>query len=144
MSKGEYRTRQREAILRYLSERPGTHMTVSELQRGLDLQDIHIGMTTIYRTMDRLVSENLVRKYDLGNGKSACFEYLNEETRQHPGEYHLRCEDCGRLIHLHCDHMNAIIDHIQDGHGFSLDPARTVFYGVCAECQQKRGHHESR
>ena len=133
MSKSEYKTRQKDAILDYLKQHPGKHVTAGSLQRLLEDKGIHIGTTTIYRTLDRLVAENQVRKYENGSGQSACYEYLNEETRCHPGEYHMVCERCGRLIHLHCEEMKKITDHIQAGHGFTLDPGRTVLYGICEE-----------
>lgn len=151
MSKSEYKTRQKDAILDYLKQHPGKHVTAGSLQRLLEDKGIHIGTTTIYRTLDRLVAENQVRKYENGNGQSACYEYLNEETRCHPGEYHMVCERCGRLIHLHCEEMKKITDHIQAGHGFTLDPGRTVLYGICEECRllekeekkkKEADHHE--
>lgn len=151
MSKSEYKTRQKDAILDYLKQHPGKHVTAGSLQRLLEDKGIHIGTTTIYRTLDRLVAENQVRKYENGSGQSACYEYLNEETRCHPGEYHMMCERCGRLIHLHCEEMKKITDHIQAGHGFTLDPGRTVLYGICEECRlleeeekkkKEADHHE--
>ncbi|MCH3954752.1 MAG: transcriptional repressor [Eubacterium sp.] len=151
MSKSEYKTRQKDAILDYLKQHPGKHVTAGSLQRLLEDKGIHIGTTTIYRTLDRLVAENQVRKYENGSGQSACYEYLNEETRCHPGEYHMMCERCGRLIHLHCEEMKKITDHIQAGHGFILDPGRTVLYGICEECRlleeeekkkKEADHHE--
>ena len=45
-----------------------------------------------------------------------------------------QCEKCGKLIHLECDFVSELQVHVQSEHGFTIDPLRTVFYGVCKEC----------
>jgi Fur family ferric uptake transcriptional regulator len=49
----------------------------------------------------------------------------------------MKCEQCGKLIHLNCDEINAFFEHVSEEHGFVLDPKRTVFYGICNECNSK-------
>jgi hypothetical protein len=45
-----------------------------------------------------------------------------------------KCEKCGRLIHLHCDEIEELCAHMKNEHHFILNPARTVFYGICESC----------
>ena len=68
--------------------------------------------------------------------RSACFEYVGQDSHA-PGEacFHLKCEKCGKLLHLHCEELDHIGGHLFEEHGFKLDPLRTVFYGVCEECR---------
>ena len=56
--------------------------------------------------------------------------------------YHMKCEECGSLIHLECDAITELEDHIWKDHRFRVDPGRTVFYGLCEECE-KKGYEES-
>ena len=52
--------------------------------------------------------------------------------------FHLKCTECGVLIHLDCDHLAAITAHVQEDHGFMIDPARTTFYGLCRACAERK------
>ncbi|MBR1724471.1 MAG: hypothetical protein IJ723_05575, partial [Ruminococcus sp.] len=65
---------------------------------------------------------------------SACYEYLDVGGCQKCDCYHFKCTGCGRLIHLECREVDHILSHLEQSHGFKLDPVRTVFYGCCAEC----------
>ena len=47
----------------------------------------------------------------------------------------IKCEKCGKLIHLHCEDVVKLEQHLMDSHGFRMDPCRTVFYGLCEECR---------
>ncbi|MBQ2313937.1 MAG: hypothetical protein II187_03455, partial [Treponema sp.] len=44
---------------------------------------------------------------------------------------------CGKLFHLECRELEDIQRHLAAGHGFALNPFRTVFYGLCSECAGK-------
>jgi Fur family ferric uptake transcriptional regulator len=47
----------------------------------------------------------------------------------------LKCNVCGRLIHVECSELSKISLHIEEHHGFVLDPSKTVFYGICENCR---------
>jgi Fur family ferric uptake transcriptional regulator len=51
--------------------------------------------------------------------------------------FHLKCARCGALIHLECEEMTRLIEHIYREHGFRTDLTHSAFYGTCAECSQK-------
>ena len=50
----------------------------------------------------------------------------------------IKCEGCGRLIHLDCGELQEIRNHLQVHHGFLWNTGRTVFYGTCADCAGSR------
>ena len=83
-----------------------------------------------------LEPKGIVNKYFVGENASACFELIKEGDHQKERCYHCRCEQCGKLIHLHCEELDDINQHLESEHGFLVNPFRTVFYGVCAECQK--------
>ena len=140
----EYHTRQREQILQYLIANQQSHVTADQIALHLRTQQSTIGKATIYRYLDKLVSEGRVRKFYLQEGASACYQYIDENSgcQEH---FHIKCVDCGVLIHLHCDYLSQLHDHICQEHGFVIDSSRTVFYGRCASCTQKRkaAQHEN-
>ncbi len=141
MSNNGYKTKQQQAILKFLMNNQDSHVTVSQISDYLETENTHVGVTTIYRHLDKLLEKGLVRKYTVDGTTSACFQYsnLNAECKQH---FHLKCEKCGKLIHLNCSHAAEMCRHIYDEHGFGVDLFRTVFYGICSECSTKSEHNK--
>lgn len=136
--KGGYQTKQKTQILSYLRENRGRHMTAAELLHMLTENGTPIGAATVYRQLEKLENEGLVRRYALDDRGSACWQFADgtEECRRH---FHLKCTVCGTLFHLDCGHLSEIADHVAEDHGFRIDPSRTVFYGVCADCAETNG-----
>ncbi|MDR1443593.1 MAG: transcriptional repressor [Treponema sp.] len=126
-----YRTRQGEGILDYMRSLGGGHVTVNQMARHFAGKGI--GQTTIYRRLEKLAAEGLIRKYVLNDGKSACYQYVDnrEACREH---FHLVCETCGALIHADCDLLDGLRAHLLLEHDFRLDMLKTVFYGTCGTC----------
>lgn len=136
MPKGRYNTRQREEVLSFIQSMPGEHITVNDICKHMSENGSGIGMTTIYRQLDKMVEEGIVKKYILDASSAACFEYVDIHSEcEKNGCTHLKCTKCGKLIHLHCDDLTATERHILLEHGFKADMTRTVIYGLCEDCQ---------
>ncbi len=132
----EYKTRQRGIIEKCMQDNKNRHLTAEDIIELLKAQNCVVGRTTVYRTLERLIKENKVRRYETGNGLSACFQYVEADTFccEH---FHLQCTSCGKLFHVECEHLSSIGAHIKSEHGFSVDKTRTVFYGLCDNCGVK-------
>ena len=130
-----YTTKQGEAVLRLLQSRSGTHYTADEIVAALMESGISIGKATVYRHLDKLIKRGLVRKYVVDEGVSACYEFIthNGDCTKH---YHLKCSECGRLIHVECEYLDEVASHIMKNHGFVISPEKTVLYGVCELCRE--------
>ena len=136
--KTKYRTRHSEELIAYLQSIPGRHFTVSDVGDYFKGRGTPMGTTTIYRHLDRLVDEGLVNKYIIDATSPACFEYVGDaHTDTETVCFHCKCEQCGKLIHLHCFELEGIRAHLMAEHHFALNPLRTVFYGLCSECMEK-------
>lgn len=134
----QYRTKQREALLAYLRSVPGQHVTAGDICDHFASTGAPIGTATVYRQLESLVDEGLVNKYIIASGSPACFEFVGEEVhRDEQICYHCKCEKCGTLIHLHCEELSGLGEHLSLHHGFTVDPMRTVFYGTCADCRRR-------
>ena len=129
-----YKTRQKEQIIAYLTAHPGQHVTAQELSRHLEAEGTPVGTATIYRCLDQLTTDGVLRKYTIDSRTCACYEYISEseECRSH---FHLKCMKCDKLIHLTCEHLDGLAAHILEHHGFQIDTSKTVLYGLCADCQ---------
>ena len=137
--KSGYRTKQKEQMLAYLETHPQQHVTAAELLHALTENGTPVGTATVYRQLERLEAEGLVRRYSLDDRGSACWQYAGDAAQGGAchSHFHLKCTACGVLIHLDCTHLHEIATHVAADHGFSIDPARTVFYGVCERCAQQ-------
>ncbi len=138
--KGEYQTKQKAQVLAYLETHAERHVTAGELMQALNDQGTPVGAATVYRQLERLESQGLVRRYSLDDRGSACWQYGGSEAKAGTchSHFHLKCICCGVLIHLDCEHLSGITEHVRSDHGFTIDPARTTFYGLCKACTQKR------
>ena len=144
-TKAPYQTKLMKQILSYLQTVEGTHVTVADVCCYFKEQGITIGTTTVYRNLEKMVEQGMVAKYNVDGTSSACFEYLGAEEHCHKTScFHCKCEKCGKLIHLHCEDVVKLEQHLMDSHGFRMDPCRTVFYGLCEECRSAEdGEKES-
>jgi Fur family ferric uptake transcriptional regulator len=128
-----YNTRQRKRILDYMLSLGDAHVTVNQMARYFERENIPIGQTTIYRHLEKLAAEGKIRKYSLGNDNGACYQFVTDAAAC--GEhFHLICETCGRLIHLDCEMLGGIQQHLLADHRFQLNTLKTVFYGKCETC----------
>lgn len=136
--KSKYKTKQREILINYLKTTSGGHFTAGDICEYFKQQGSPIGQSTVYRQLEQLVDEGLINKYIIDATSPACFEYVGTDCHA-DGEvcFHCKCEKCGRLIHLHCDDLIEIQSHLLSEHHFTLDPLRTVFYGLCEDCREK-------
>ena len=133
--RAKYNTKQREILLEYLKSVEGEHITASDVCAYMKQQNSSIGQSTVYRQLERLVDEGILNKYIIDVNSPACFEYVGPDSHKNREEcFHLKCEKCGRLIHLHCDELSEIREHLLEEHSFKLDPKRTVYYGLCEKC----------
>ena len=138
MQKAAYKTKQQELLLSYLREIQGQHFTAEDVRAHFEAKNISIGIATIYRQLEKLVNEGKIQKYFIDDHSAACFEYAGEECCKNDHHFHLKCELCGRLIHLECDDLEELGGHLKAEHGFVINPLRTVFYGLCTDCQNQK------
>lgn len=141
--KAQYKTKQLSILDEYLKSVAGQHITVNEISQHFKNQGISVGTTTIYRHLEKMVANGTVAKYVMEGTNCAYFEYLSRDSSCHqPTCFHLKCEKCGKLTHLHCEHMQNLLSHISLNHGFKVDEIRTIFYGTCENCVKNQNKQE--
>jgi len=134
-AKSVYKTRQREELLAFLAASRGAHVTAADVCDHFRKTGSPIGTATVYRHLERMVDEGLVNKYVIDGSSAACFSYVGGDCG--PADeacFHCKCEQCGRLLHLHCEELEELGAHLRSHHRFALNPRRTVFYGLCEAC----------
>lgn len=129
-----YRTAARRGITEYLMENADRSVTVGDIMNGLKKDSLDINASTVYRYLSRLTEEGLVNKYMSERGDSALYQYAGK-ARCCSEHLHLQCKNCGRVIHLDCDFMDEITEHIMEHHGFEIVCRGSVLYGLCDRCR---------
>ena len=132
-----YKTCQREYVLDYLQAHRDICLTVQEIFAGIQLMDINIGKSTVYRCVDILVENGTVKKFIAETGDGASYQYTgeNSECNHH---FHLKCVRCGEILHLNCEFMSEMERHIYSSHHFSLDNGKSILYGICESCKVRQ------
>lgn len=136
MRPSDYKTKQKEIILNFFIENKNKHLTASDIVKYINSNEETVGMTTVYRYLDKLVSAGIIRKYFLDDKSGACYQYIDDNSKCHE-HFHLKCIQCGALFHIDCSYMQSLDEHIMEHHGFKIDNSRTVLYGICKYCYEK-------
>ena len=130
--KKSYNTKQKDEVLRVIDSFGSEHFTIADVVKRLSENGSGIGQATVYRTVLRLEKSGELRKYTVDGTTAACYQRAEDHCKEH---FHLKCNVCGRLIHVECSSLNKISLHIAEHHAFTVDPSKTVFYGICENCR---------
>lgn len=133
---GKYKTKQRDLILGYIERNKDKHLTADGIADYMKNQEKPVSRSTVYRYLDVLVNEGHVRKYVIEEGKCCCYQYISKENTC-SNHYHFKCSRCMKLFHMDCEMLDKIYAHVKEEHGFTVDNSKTVFYGICKECQKE-------
>ena len=124
-------THQRQAIWDELSA-SNEHRDAEEIYLALYNSGLKVSRATVYRTIDVLVKNNLVRKLDLGDGRA---RYENKMDTAHHD--HLICVQCGKIEEF----MDNVIENRQEviveNFGYRLIRHIHQLFVICDECGSK-------
>ena len=131
-----YNTKQKQLIFDLLKNNSEIQFTCDEISDSLKKVGTPVGKATLYRHLDKLCYDGFVRKYF--DSKSATYQFVDKKMNcdEH---MHLKCTYCGKLVHLGCEFMSTVSEHIKEHHNFKVDNSKTVILGVCDHCSEKTG-----
>jgi Fur family ferric uptake transcriptional regulator len=131
-----YNTKTRQLILEYLVANRQHAVSASNILQHLEAQGASPNPTTVYRYLDKLAGEQRIMKYIADKGEGAVFQYVDAGQHCHD-HLHLKCVQCGQILHLDCGFMDEVRRHLTAQHGFALQCEGSVLYGLCSECAKK-------
>ena len=134
-----YNTKQREAILTYIKSLEGAHVTAAQIAEHFEKESISVGRVTIYRHLEKLMVRGKLRRYTTDGTSGFCYQYIDDRV-DCLNHMHLKCEGCGELLHMECDKLDEINNHVLYEHAFRIDTLKTVLYGKCKGCLQSEGY----
>ncbi|MBE5774226.1 MAG: transcriptional repressor [Clostridiales bacterium] len=130
----EYNTRQKREMLKFLQDRRLQHFSVDEVVAEMQDRGEKIGRTTVYRFLELLTEQGNVRKYQNAQGITQ-YQHV-EDVSSCDDHFHMMCKNCGNLIHVDCELMHSMAEHLFAAHGFMLDPRDTILKGLCEKCRE--------
>lgn len=121
-------TPQREVLLRALSDSTG-HPTADDLVRQVREVLPTVSHATVYRNLQELVREGLIRTLDLA-GAAVQFEINPDE------HHHFVCRSCGRVWDIYLARVDVRVNRQRtDLEGFVVDRPEVQLHGRCAGCR---------
>ena len=133
-----YMTKQYQAVLQCLEARDTAAFTAAELAEDLRLAGHPVGLATVYRQLEKLETAGIIHKVPTEEG--ALYQRCPHPAAGH-GCFLLRCESCGRILHLDCVQLEELYRHLETAHHFRIDPRRTVLTGRCQQCMEEEDAH---
>jgi Fur family transcriptional regulator, ferric uptake regulator len=123
-------TPQRTAIWEALRA-AGRHMTAEEVTDEVRERIPEVNTSTVYRTLELLVSLDLVTETKLGTSRS----YF--EVSPDPSHHHFVCECCGFVGHFGDALFAPLYETLAALDGFRPTHARATVFGLCKSCQTR-------
>jgi Fur family ferric uptake transcriptional regulator len=133
------RTKHQKTVLDCLKENSSRHLTAKEIVSLLQNEKKDVSTATVYRQLEKLTACGEIRKYITSAQESACFQYAGKSKKSEcETHFHLKCTSCGKLFHVSCEYLENLEAHVKEHHNFDVDNTRTVLYGVCGECKNRK------
>ncbi len=125
-------TRPRQAVLGVLAESE-VALTVAEVHRRARARYPRLGLVTVYRTLDLLVSLGLVHRLPAETGGQ-----LYIRTDLQPPSHHLICRVCHRVVEIPCTGLEEMTHEIEQVTGFAVQGHWLELFGLCPTCREER------
>jgi Fur family ferric uptake transcriptional regulator len=108
--------------------RDGDHLGVEAIASGVRDRIGHISLQAVYEALHALTAAGLVRRIEPA-GSPARFE-----GRVADNHHHVVCRSCGAVADVDCAVGEAPCLTASDDHGFSVDEAQVIYWGLCPDC----------
>jgi Fur family ferric uptake transcriptional regulator len=134
----EYATEQKKMLSDFLKANAQRAFSVDELvaEMRATYGAGAPGTSTVYRLMTRLVEEGTVKRFVKGHSRRFVYQIVDgDHCRTH---LHLKCIECGKLLHLDEQISDALLNTIRSSSNFSVNEEETVLFGECASCTHQK------
>ena len=133
-----YQTEQRSQLLAFLKKHRDCALTIDAIASGMQADPDIVsppGKSTLYRLMPKLMDENLVTCFAKSSGGKSSYQLIaGQHCHCH---MHLKCTDCGKLLHMSDEASDRLLSQVRAVSGFDLDMDRTLLFGLCEICKKK-------
>jgi Fe2+ or Zn2+ uptake regulation protein len=119
-------TRPRLAVLQAVHTHP--HADTESIIGAVRTELPEVSHQAVYDSLHTLTASGLVRRIQ-PNGSVARYE-----ARIGDNHHHVVCRACGTIADVDCAVGEAPCLHASDDHGFAIDEAEVIYWGLCPAC----------
>ena len=112
--------------------RDGDHLDVDAIAAGVRDRVGYISLQAVYDALNALTQAGLVRRIEPA-GSPARYE-----GRLRDNHHHIVCRSCGAVADVDCALGQAPCLTPSDDHGFVIDEAEVIHWGLCPDCFSAR------
>jgi len=114
------------------SIRDGDHLGIEAITSKVRDRIGHISLQAVYEALHALTAAGLIRRLEPAGGPPRF------EGRVGDNHHHIICRSCGVVADVDCAVGEAPCLTASDDHGFSIDEAEVVYWGLCPDCSTTR------
>jgi Fur family ferric uptake transcriptional regulator len=115
-----------------LLEKNETLLSAQEIYNELHHKDVSINLSTVYRTLDKLVEADIINKVALEQEKQILYEFNRDEHH-----HFLICKSCNKIQPIYRCPLHDYEEKLMSETGFKITSHKIEFYGYCKDCQEK-------
>lgn len=121
-------TAQRLAVYRCVHR--SSHATADEIAEPVRKEIGTVSRQAVYDSLSALSEHGLIRRFQPA-GSSARYETRIDN------HHHLMCRNCGTMLDVDCAKGKAPCLHPVEDHGYAIDEAEVIYWGLCPDCQSQ-------
>lgn len=106
-------------------------LSAQDIYNELIKADVAVNLSTVYRTLDKLVEANIINKVDIENETQSLYEFNKDEHH-----HFLICTECNKIEPIYGCPLHDYENELTDKTGFLISSHKIEFYGICKECQK--------
>jgi len=108
----------------------GCSVTAREIADVVRDEGSHIGLASIYRTLDLLDRTGLAQRFEVGEG-SARYEPAYPTGEHH---HHIVCDSCGDVVPFEDEALEQAIERLAGRVDFAVNAHDVTLHGECPAC----------
>jgi Fur family transcriptional regulator, stress-responsive regulator len=112
--------------------RNGDHLGIEAIAAGVRGRVGHISLQAVYEALHALTAAGLIRRIEPAGGAPRF------EGRVGDNHHHVVCRSCGVVADVDCAVGEAPCLTASNDHGFAINEAEVVYWGLCPACSTTR------
>ena len=106
------------------------HPDAKEIYELVKLKIPNVGLGTVYRNLNTLAKEGLIRKIELDDGNDRFDKTLFDHN-------HIKCIKCYKVVDINNNISKNEIIKIEKETGFKITDCNFNINGICSDCMKK-------
>lgn len=128
-----YSTEQRQQLLAFLKKHRDRQFSVDEISEELNACS-DISISSVYRNINKMVENGDIVRRAVDGSRKFTYQYVGDSCCQ--SHIHMKCEACGKLVHVDSELSEYISKMAACNNDFNINKKKTILYGSCVDCKK--------